>query len=1484
MNNNTKKTENKSRRKWPWILLFCIIGLIGLARLALLTAPVQRWVKNTIVDTVNKQLKPQLSIENLSGDLWNSATLTHVVLTEDSTVASIDTLHLQYSPLSYFSDAFEIHEIRIANPFIKIEEQDSTLNVQNWITSTDTSGGAFAVSISNLLIEGGRLDVSMPQTLPDSSFIIDDLNIAGSIGYFGDRYDARIADFNFDIKNTRLDSVVSFAATADADESSITLEKLVIATGNSLLNVSGRANLVDSTANFDAKAKPLGWKDIAAYMDSVPVPKNINMSLALSGNSNAFDVNLHANAEGIEAFSVISSFERDSAITLTSFRASADRMDLATFMSDTSMPQLQNLEFQAQGRVPLDQYQQSKMEGTLSAAQIRQGQYQVDTLQGSFTLENSEAKIRLEPVKAGQRLIANAELSQIWSNEPSVSLSFQGNNINPEIWLPDQGYSGSLTFKGEVSGTGWFPDKNFWNYALTVNQSRLMGQSVDQANFSGRFNGQRVTNQSKITIAQSKLRLQAEVRQLQSVPEFSYTLNVNDVNLADFPGLEEYPSFITATAKGNGQGSSLDNLSMQTSVEMDSSIFKGETIQNLRANAQIRNSVLTITDAKLKSSIADGNLNGRFHLQDFYDAENSLDLNLQLKDLSSFASVANVEILQATGSVNGTLKPVTKDSLVFNGRIDLKNLNYNNQFVAQNVDGDVRVEFEEQPKYVVDIDISDPTVATTDLQNIALKTEGQMTDLATAGSFEITLTGADKGSIGQAGTYNIAQDTTSVELTAFELKSSIRTLSLQKPIHAFYANGALQTDTLHLSTKDGSAFVELAVPYADTLRQKAYMKAEKLNLTVIQNAIFDKAYFEGTLFGALNVDRTDTSLVASGDITMTKLLYEETQLDTLQFETNIENERLTGVMELHQQGELIAEGDIDIPFKLENPDQLDESFFEKPVSGHLVLHALKLERFNTLLEQMGYENTKGIVQFDGSLEGQAGQPQIDARLSLTKAVLSGVPIDSLIASANYRHNESNLNLNATLTSLKQRAFEVDARMPLQVDLKNLDIAMPGGQDSISVDIATNDFNLKALNDFVPRTTARNLEGLINGSVKIRGPRSDLQTEGKITLQKGAVRVVSAGIRLDHIELTVQFKPDKIVLSNLRMESGKGRLNAKGELALEQLVPGDIDVTITAKNFKAANTDEYNALIDLNLRVDGSVTKPNVSGKLEVINGFIELDNFGEKSVEQVRLDTTLAPETQISVYDSLSLDMDIEFNRRFFVRNQRYLELEIELDGQIDLLKDAGEDLEMFGTLNTVNGYARPLGKRFELEEGSLAFSGPPDNPQVNIRTLFTPPQADQEIKIWYIIEGTVEDPQFKYESQPPMDLAGIISYTLFGQPFYKLNPAEQSVASSSSNNAAADFAIEVLLDRVESLATKRLGIDVVRIEQTRQGGESGTSVTTGWYINPKVFFAIQNVITGSTPTTGFFLEYYLQENLKLILSQGNDNRQGVDVQWEYDY
>ena len=133
------------------------------------------------------------------------------------------------------------------------------------------------------------------------------------------------------------------------------------------------------------------------------------------------------------------------------------------------------------------------------------------------------------------------------------------------------------------------------------------------------------------------------------------------------------------------------------------------------------------------------------------------------------------------------------------------------------------------------------------------------------------------------------------------------------------------------------------------------------------------------------------------------------------------------------------------------------------------------------------------------------------------------------------------------------------------------------------------------------------------------------------------------------------------------------------------------------------------------------------------------------------------------------------------------------------------------------------------------------------------------------------------------MEQSDIICYTLFGKPCYSLD-SWQSVFAGENTTSAADVLTDVLLDEVEALATRELGVDVVQIDNTGSGTNSGTSIKTGWYLNERTFFAIVNEITSSTPKTLFILEYILNENIDLILTQGDDSRQGIDIRFQYDY
>ncbi len=393
--------------------------------------------------------------------------------------------------------------------------------------------------------------------------------------------------------------------------------------------------------------------------------------------------------------------------------------------------------------------------------------------------------------------------------------------------------------------------------------------------------------------------------------------------------------------------------------------------------------------------------------------------------------------------------------------------------------------------------------------------------------------------------------------------------------------------------------------------------------------------------------------------------------------------------------------------------------------------------------------------------------------------------------------------------------------------------------------------------------------------------------GKGTLHTGSIPLTG---------LYLNFSPGDTLTSNsdyiqaliewtLKHEEGKSIdikiSETRSDSILAKIQFHSYNIKALSDLFHPKSLDGIKGTISGTLTIARGISTFKIAGNIKVLEGFAKLSNFGKQSLENIVIDTTTSLSYEINRFDSLRLNINLSFDEGFYIRNKRFLPMKVGVRGKLHLMKKAGSNVQITGTLQAVEGFTEPLGKHFDLVKGSFTYVGPAGNPQIYLKSLYQPHRAEQDIKIWYTIEGTIENPAFKFESDPPMRLKSIIAYTLFGRPYYLLDSVEQSLVSSVVTNSAADYTAEVLLNRAEAIATQKLGVDVVRIDNTTS--ESGTVITTGWYINPKVFFAIQNVIAGN-PHIGFYLEYYLKEDLKLILSQDSNYGQGIDLQWEYDY
>lgn len=1070
-----------------------------------------------------------------------------------------------------------------------------------------------------------------------------------------------------------------------------------------------------------------------------------------------------------------------------------------------------------------------------------------------------------------------------WQEYPRWNAEIFSDNLNAAIWLNNPDMQSNLNINATLEGEG-FDIENFSSRVNLDIQGKSFGdQHFSELKFNGSVNQNRLEGFASGRLQESSLETNIEIYDWQQIPRYSFDVLLKEFNANELAAVEDFPTYLNGSFAGQGSSFELETLELSATVKLDSSTMNREEIQAFKTELQIKNNVLLIEDALLESPIADASFSARQHLIEFTDPDNKFDFQVALKDLMPMAPLAGLETLQSEGTIRGSMERNEEGVLEFSGIADLENTLADTLFNSPKISASVRSFITDEPEVYATLNIEDPTIFEFSLQDVNLQSFVVFKENEIAGDVEYTITDGDENALTQTSDFSVDSTRTLLRTNKLEFKTQLRTLALVEPFDLTYADDVLRVDTLTIATGNEDSYLELWAPHVDSLRQHVGISARQLDLGALQSIFMEDPIVSGYLYGDVELINSPDELTASATGRFEQFAYESGTIDSLRFSANLKDEWLDSEVKLWNNERLMAETSLRVPFEPGDPATFEDQFFDREIDGYFRLYDSDINYWLSFTPDGGFEDTEGSISLEGNLGGVAGNPELSALLQVGDGMFSGITVDSIGIDLQYLHEQQNVELNGAITKDNQPMLSFNAELPFLIDLRETEILLPSDDDEVYANIRTDDFNIAMFNNYVDRDLVRDIRGTLQGEVTMRGIIADLETTGQMQLTRGRMNVVPAGITLEEIASRVVFQDDRMDLQQFSMRSGPGTLRANGFLELDNLTPGNIEINVIGNQFRAFNTPVYNALINTNATFSGTFEQPRLMGSLTFLRGHVNLQNFGERAVEDVVLEDEAEPEP-FEFYDALTLDMNVIFARQFFIRNRQYLDMEIELSGNVDLQKSEREDLQMFGQLEGVRGFVRPLGKNFILDEAIVTFYGPIDDPELNITTRFDPPQAQAGVRIFYIIEGTVLNPTFRFESEPELELQDIVSYTLFGRPFYELDGWEQVVAGSGSSPTAADIALDVLLDRVEMLATQRLGIDVVQIDNTRSGSGSNTSIKTGWYLNQRTFFAVINEIGSARPKTLFMLEYLLRENLELLITQGDDPRQGIDLRWRKDY
>jgi len=1450
-----------------------------------MTGPVHSLVQQQLEKSLSTLFEGELSVGELDGDLWHEMNIRGISLTNPDTVLRVESMKVEYKLLSYFSGTVAVDSFLVDGVHASVKKrEDSAWNIA--LAETDTSQRSqLNLKVNKYSFKNIGADI-YSELLPGGVISARDLQAGGSFSFIEEEIAASLESFSVEVTGAGIAEPVRISSGAVYDENVLKLDQLLVETGRSFFKAEGNANTKTGQLDAGAETVPLSWQDMLAVNKSYPIRQNLESQLFIQGNVNEFTAGINVSGTGVESFKLISGMSYDSLLTIKNISVSGTGIDLETLLKDSGAAQAESFELYAEGLIPAMNIEKNDFaiswEGDVRGLTIEG--FSSDSARWEGSVKGTEGHSAVAMFRNKEEISAQIIVENIFSKVPEWNIEGGFKEIDPGYWSRQPAAKGSLTGSFSASGAGFIPEEKRWEFALDVQNSQLAGRQIKNLATSGWIDDWLFNMESKLKTQNSTIDFRAACHTDEDIPSYTFLAETRGFNIADVMDAENVRSNINMIIEGTGEGFNPGTMKLDIDARVDSSSLNREYIEKIVAAVRVRDSVATVEQALINSDIAEGNIQLRQNFLNLSHPDNSASYRVVLKDLSALAPFFEVETLAAAGNVEGDINLTIEGYPVLQTTIRLQNIEFGELFNSGPANGSVDVFFKEAISYNFNLEVENPTLNDIQLQDVKLASFGVSNADSLSGQLDVEVRSERAGSLSQSGRFSWFYLTESLKtrLQNFTFNTPERILTLEQPFNLSYSGNSISTDTLKMSSEDG-AFLRLAVPYADSVNQQLYTKAQNFDFGVIQEILFARRFVEGRFVGEAEIDRKPGSTFASGAVELNEFGVQGTRLDRLTVLFQVDDGRFFGDLRARWDSTQKVDAWVDVPFSDQNPETLPPSFFEQPVSGALLIEPTQLTRFKPLLEMLDITNTDGLLTASGELSGTAGTPAIRGDIDLKKAVISGIPADSVVSNVNYRHEESSVDIQAGFYTLNQQAASFDASLPLYIDFKNFTVNLPNQSDAVKAEIVTKDFDLAVLNDFVDKQQLQGLRGKLNGNIRISGTAGDPAATGELVLSGGGGRIPATAIELNEGKGKIRFTNGEIVVEELGIKSGGGSFNISGNVELDGLSPKTANLKAKARQFKAANSRNLNLVLDMDAGLQGPVQRPQITGTVAIKNGFYFLDNFGEQSIEQVDL-VDESGSMQISYYDSLQIDMGLNIERNFFIRNRRFLDLEVELAGQVDIKKEVNEDPQVFGDINARSGFVRPLGKRFDLQEGSLVFNGPPENPRIFTRALYEPPRTGDQIqvKIYYVIEGPADDPDFRFESEPQMELQDQIGYVLFGRPFYELDSVEQAVAGD--NSLAGSVALELLLSRVETLATERLGIDVVQIDNTRTGSGTGTSIKTGWYVNRRTFFSIINEIGEGNPRVLFVLEYLLKENLDLIITQGADRGDGVDLRWKFDY
>ncbi len=371
-----------------------------------------------------------------------------------------------------------------------------------------------------------------------------------------------------------------------------------------------------------------------------------------------------------------------------------------------------------------------------------------------------------------------------------------------------------------------------------------------------------------------------------------------------------------------------------------------------------------------------------------------------------------------------------------------------------------------------------------------------------------------------------------------------------------------------------------------------------------------------------------------------------------------------------------------------------------------------------------------------------------------------------------------------------------------------------------------------------------IKGEADCFIKMDGTKKNPHLEGSLAFQKGLYENYYTGARLEEIKALFEAKKGKLILTKAEgKDLDKGKFSAQGRIDLDitQKFPYWFEAKFS--ELEMVNIDLVRAKANGSVQVKGDKTRGIAFGNIEVTEADFTIPETLPTFIPSIPITyihATQHPKVQKVFYETkpaypLYLKLQVNAPETIFLEGRG---LTSEWTGKF-AIGGTYNDIQTKGSVKIVRGDFLFAGKKFELNQGLLTFTGKPsDLPYIDLSASL----QESGITVIASLRGKINGPHLTFRSLPPLPVSAILSYLIFGQDISEISPlqvAQLAATAASLSGQGPD---------IFSLTKKKLGIDRLAVVSTSSvEGETVPALQVGKYLAKGILFSVSQ---GAAPST----------------------------------